>query len=219
MDPSQLIEFVLHVNLYLKDFFELHGAWIYALLFVVVFCETGLVVTPFLPGDSLIFAAGALSASTQGALRLDILLLVFLSAPLLGDQSNYWIGRLAGKKIPFSPNARFLKQSYLDQTQAFYDRFGGWTVIAARFVPIVRTFAPFVAGLGKMSFTRYVSFSAVGTVLWVGICLGAGALFGNIGFVQKNFSSVILGIVAISVLPLAITAIRKRLHTKRSKIG
>ncbi|MBK9577753.1 MAG: DedA family protein [Fibrobacterota bacterium] len=215
MDPTQLIDFLLHVNLYLKDFFALHGAWIYALLFLVVFCETGLVVTPFLPGDSLIFAAGALSASTGGALRLDILFLVFITAPLFGDQSNYWIGRIAGKKIPFSPKARFLKQSYLDQTQAFYDRFGGWTVIAARFVPIVRTFAPFVAGLGKMPFGRYVGFSAIGTLLWVSVCLGAGTLFGNIDFVQKNFSTVILGIVGISVLPLVITAIRKRFKGKR----
>lgn len=214
MDPAQLIDFILHVNVHLKEFFLQHGTWIYALLFVIVFCETGLVVTPFLPGDSLIFAAGALAASTGGALRLDLLFLVFITAPLFGDQSNYWIGRLAGRKIPFSPKARFLKQSYLDQTQAFYDRFGGWTVIAARFVPIVRTFAPFVAGLGKMAFGRYVAFSAIGTLLWVSICLGAGAVFGNIPFVQKNFSSVILGIVAISVLPLAITAIRKRLKSK-----
>lgn len=216
MDPAQLIDFILHVNVHLREFFVLHGTWIYALLFLVVFCETGLVVTPFLPGDSLIFASGALAASTGGALRMDLLFLVFVTAPLLGDQSNYWIGRLAGRKIPFSPNARFLKQSYLDQTQSFYDRFGGWTVIAARFVPIVRTFAPFVAGLGRMDFVRYVGFSAIGTLLWVSICLGAGALFGNIPFVQKNFSSVILGIVAISALPLAVTAIRKRMKSKRS---
>jgi membrane-associated protein len=205
-----LLDFLLHVNLHLRDFFLTYGSWVYALLFLVLFCETGLVVTPFLPGDSLIFAAGALSVATGGALRLDLLAVVLLAAPLCGDQSNYWIGRLLGKKIPFSNENRFLKSTHLDRTHAFYAKWGAATVVAARFVPIVRTFAPFVAGLGRMHYLRYVAFSALGAFLWVGLCLGAGATFGNIPFVQKNFSVVVLGIVGISVLPLAIGALKSR---------
>jgi membrane-associated protein len=207
---SLALDFVLHVNLHLQEFFLLHGAWVYGLLFVVVFCETGLVVTPFLPGDSLLFAAGALSASSQGALRLDLLAALLLAAPLCGDQSNYWLGRLLGSRIPFSPKNRFLKSTYLERTQDFYARWGGSTVVAARFVPIVRTFAPFVAGLGRMNYLRFVAFSALGAVLWVGLCLGAGALFGNLPFVQKNFSVVALGIVAVSLLPMVVGALRSR---------
>lgn len=205
------IDFILHVNTHLGAFLQLHGSgWLYGLLFVVVFCETGLVVTPFLPGDSLLFAAGALAMASNGALRLEILAAVLLAAPLCGDQVNYWVGRLLGSKIPFSPTNRFLKSTYLDQTHAFYQKWGGSTVVAARFVPIVRTFAPFVAGLGRMSYLRYVVFSAIGACLWVGLGLGAGALFGNIPWVQKNFSVVVLAIVAISVIPLAVSAWRSR---------
>ena len=204
------LDFLLHANLHLRDFFQAHGPWVYGLLFLVVFCETGLVVTPFLPGDSLIFAAGALSVATGGALRLDLLALVLMAAPLCGDQSNYWVGRLLGAKIPFSPKSRILKSTYLERTQAFYAKWGASTVVAARFVPIVRTFAPFVAGLGRMAYLRYVAFSALGAILWVGLCLGTGALFGNIPLVQKNFSVVVLGIVGVSVLPLLIGAWRSR---------
>jgi len=204
------LDFLLHANLHLRDFFQAHGPWVYGLLFLVVFCETGLVVTPFLPGDSLIFAAGALSVATGGALRLDLLALVLMAAPLCGDQSNYWVGRLLGAKIPFSPKSRILKSTYLERTQAFYAKWGASTVVAARFVPIVRTFAPFVAGLGRMAYLRYVAFSALGAILWVGMCLGTGALFGNIPIVQKNFSVVVLGIVGVSVLPLLIGAWRSR---------
>ena len=204
------LDFLLHANLHLRDFFLAHGTWVYGLLFLVIFCETGLVVTPFLPGDSLIFAAGALSVATGGALRLDLLALVLVAAPLCGDQSNYWVGRLLGAKIPFTPKSRFLKSTYLERTQAFYQKWGTSTVVAARFVPIVRTFAPFVAGLGRMPYLRYVAFSALGAFLWVGLCLGTGALFGNIPLVQKNFSVVVLGIIGVSVLPLLIGAWRSR---------
>lgn len=205
-----LLDFLLHANVHLREVFVHHGPWVYGLLFLVVFCETGLVVTPFLPGDSLLFAAGALAASSQGALRLDILFGVLLLAPLFGDQANYWAGRLLGARIPFSPTNRFLKTQYLDQTRAFYARWGAGTVIAARFVPIVRTFAPFVAGLGRMPVLRFVGFSSLGALLWVSLCLGAGVLFGNHPLVQKNFSLVAMGIVGISVLPMAIAAWRKR---------
>ncbi|MCB9495627.1 MAG: DedA family protein [Fibrobacteria bacterium] len=206
-----VVQYILHVNVHLRELFLEHGAWwVYVILFLVVFAETGLVVTPFLPGDSLLFAAGALAASTEGALRMDLLFAVLMVAPLLGDQTNYWTGRLLGAKIPFTDDARFLKKKHLDSTQAFYAKFGGATVILARFAPIVRTFAPFVAGLGRMDWFRYTLFSALGAFLWVGICLGAGYLFGNIPVVQKNFSLVILGIVAVSLIPMAWAALRSR---------
>jgi membrane-associated protein len=208
---AEFMDFVLHVNVHLGQVLAVHGAgWLYGLLFLVVFCETGLVVTPFLPGDSLLFAAGALAAASQGAVQLPMIFLVVWLAPLCGDQVNYWVGRLLGAKIPFRPTNRFLKSAYLDQTRAFYARWGGSTVIAARFVPIVRTFAPFVAGLGRMSYLRYVAFSLIGTTLWAGLCVGAGAFLGNIPWVQKNFSVVALAIVAISVAPMAIAALRSR---------
>lgn len=207
----QIADFALHVNIHLQELFLLHGAWwVYLTLFVVVFAETGFVVTPFLPGDSLLFAAGALSASTGGTLRLDILFAVLVLAPLCGDQVNYWTGRLLGARIPFSDDARFLKKRHLDATHRFYERYGGATVIVARFVPIIRTFAPFVAGLGRMGWVKYVAFSATGALLWVVVGLGAGFLFGNIPVVQKNFSLVILGIVGISVVPVALAAFKAR---------
>lgn len=205
-----VIDFVLHVNVHLAELFRDYGPWVYAILFLIVFCETGFVVTPFLPGDSLLFAAGALAASTNGALRIEILAILLIAAPLCGDQANYWTGRLLGKKIPFSDSSRFLKKRYLDQTHAFYERWGGATVVAARFAPIIRTFAPFVAGLGHMNYLRFLGFSAIGAVLWVGLCLGGGYLFGNIPWVQKNFSVVVMGIVAVSVVPVALGAWKAR---------
>ena len=206
----QIIDYVLHVNIHLAEVFQSYGPWVYALLFLVVFCETGFVVTPFLPGDSLLFAAGALAASTNGALRIEVLAVLLLAAPLCGDQANYWTGRLLGAKIPFSHDSRFLKRKYLDQTHAFYARWGGATVVAARFAPFVRTFAPFVAGLGHMNYLRFLAFSTLGAVLWVGVCLGGGYLFGNIPWVQKNFSVVVMGIVAVSLIPVCIGAIKAR---------
>jgi membrane-associated protein len=205
-----LIQFVLHVNVHLAELFQNYGPWVYGVLFLVIFCETGFVVTPFLPGDSLLFAAGALSASTNGALRIELLAVILLAAPLCGDQANYWTGRLLGAKIPFSYESRFLNRKYLDQTHAFYERWGGSTVVAARFAPIIRTFVPFVAGLGRMSYWRFLSFSSLGAVLWVGACLGGGYLFGNIPWVQKNFSVVVMGIVAVSLIPVVYGAWKAR---------
>lgn len=211
----QLVDFIMHVNVHLKELFDAYGAWwVYLILFGIVFAETGFVVTPFLPGDSLLFAAGALAASSDGVLRMDILAAVLIVAPLLGDQANYWTGRLLGSKIPFSDSSRFFKKKHLDATHGYYERYGAATVIVARFVPFVRTFAPFVAGLGRMNWFRYVAFSAVGALLWVGIGLGAGFLFGNIPAVQKNFSLVIIGIVGISVIPVAWAALKARATPK-----
>ncbi len=206
----QLVDFVLHVNVHLAEIFQAHGPWVYALLFLVLFCETGFVVTPFLPGDSLLFASGALAASTHGALRIELLAVLLIAAPLCGDQANYWTGRLLGAKIPFSYESKLLNRKYLDQTHAFYQRWGGATVVAARFAPIIRTFAPFVAGIGRMKYLRFLAFSSIGAVLWVGICLGGGFLFGNIPWVQKNFSVVVMGIVAVSLVPVAMGAIKAR---------
>lgn len=211
----QLVDFILHVNVHLKELFDAYGAWwVYLILFGIVFAETGFVVTPFLPGDSLLFAAGALAASSDGALRMDVLAAILIVAPLLGDQVNYWTGRLLGTKIPFSDESRFFKKKHLDATHSYYERYGAATVIVARFVPFVRTFAPFVAGLGRMNWFRYVAFSTVGAFLWVGIGLGAGYLFGNIPVVQKNFSLVIIGIVGISVIPVAWAALKARTAPK-----
>lgn len=208
----QALQFVLHVNVHLKEMFELHGAWwVYVAIFVIVFAETGFIVTPFLPGDSLLFAAGALSASTDGALRMDILAATVFVAPLCGDQVNYWTGRVLGVKIPFSDSSRFFKKKHIDATHGYYARYGAATVIVARFIPIVRTFAPFVAGLGRMDWGKYVAFSALGALLWMGIGLGAGYLFGNIPVVQKNFSLVIIGIVGVSVVPVVWAAAKAKM--------
>jgi len=206
----QIIDFVLHVNVHLAQLFRDYGTLLYAILFLIIFCETGLVFTPFLPGDSLLFAAGALCASSQGAIHLPTLLAVLFLAPLLGDQSNYWMGRLFGSKLPFRDDSRFLKKSYLDQTHAFYERHGSSTIVLARFVPIIRTFVPFVAGIGKMNWLRYTVVSTVGASLWVfGITL-LGWKFGSLPAVQKNFTHVVLGIVFVSVLPMLVQFLRSR---------
>jgi len=206
----QLVDFVLHVNVHLAELFRQYGTLLYGILFAIVFCETGLVFTPFLPGDSLLFASGALCASSNGAIDLRILLAVLFAAPLLGDQANYWTGRLLGHKLPFKESNRFLKPKYLEQTQGFYTRFGGLTVILARFIPIVRTFAPFTAGLGRMDWRKYTAFSVGGSFLWVFSFTLLGWKFGSLPAVQKNFTHVVLGIVAISVLPIAWKAISAR---------
>lgn len=206
----QLVDFVLHVNVHLAELFRQYGTLLYGILFAIVFCETGLVFTPFLPGDSLLFAAGALCASSDGAIDLRILLAVLFAAPLLGDQTNYWTGRLLGHKLPFREGNRFLKPKYLEQTQGFYTRYGGLTVVLARFIPIVRTFAPFAAGLGRMDWRKYTAFSVGGSFLWVFGFTLLGWKFGSLPYIQKNFTYVILAIVAVSVLPVVVKAVSAR---------
>lgn len=206
----QLVDFVLHVNVHLAELFRQYGTLLYGILFAIVFCETGLVFTPFLPGDSLLFASGALCASSNGAIDLRILLAVLFAAPLLGDQTNYWTGRLLGHKLPFREGNRFLKPKYLEQTQGFYTRYGGLTVILARFIPIVRTFAPFAAGLGRMDWRKYTAFSVGGSFLWVFGFTLLGWKFGSLPYIQKNFTYVILAIVAVSVLPVVVKAVSAR---------
>jgi membrane-associated protein len=205
-----MIDFLLHTDKYLAELMLNYGPWIYGVLFAIVFCETGLVVTPFLPGDSLLFAAGALAAST-GGMNIPLLWVVLVVAAILGDAVNYSIGRRLGTRV-FSENARILKTAHLRKTEAFYEKHGNRTIILARFVPIVRTFAPFVAGVGRMQYRRFATYNIVGGLAWVTIFLGAGALFGQIEFVKHNFELVTLGIVLVSLLPIAFEFVKERRH-------
>ncbi len=196
---KQLIDVFLHLDKHLAEVVREYGAWTNTLLFVIVFCETGLVVTPFLPGDSLLFTAGALAA--LGDLNVALVFLLLSLAAVLGDSANYAIGKKIGPRA-FDGTIRFLKQEHLRKTEAFYEKHGKKTIILARFVPIVRTFAPFVAGVGSMTYGTFIAYNVVGGVLWVAICVFSGYFFGNIPVVRKNFSLVVLAIIGISVLPL-----------------
>jgi membrane-associated protein len=202
-----VIDLFLHLDQHLSRVIADYGVWTHLILFVIVFAETGLVVTPFLPGDSLLFAAGTFAA--LGSLDLWLVVVLLVAAAILGDTVNYWLGAWVGPRA-FSGNIRFLRKDYLDRTHAFYEKHGGKTVILARFVPIIRTFAPFVAGVGAMSYPKFITYNVVGAVLWVGLFVPAGYFFGNIPAVRKNFTLVILAIIALSVLPIALEAIRSR---------
>lgn len=204
----ELVNIFLHLDKYLGQAISDYGTWTYLLLFLIVFCETGLVVTPFLPGDSLLFAAGALAA-TVPALDVKVLLLLLGVAAILGDTVNYAIGQAIGPRA-FTSNVRFLKREYLERTQQFYEKHGGKTIILARFVPIVRTFAPFVAGVGTMKYGRFVVYNVAGGCLWVAMFTLGGFFFGNLDFVKKNFSLVVVGIVLISVLPMVWELLKAR---------
>jgi membrane-associated protein len=207
---KQFVDLFLHLDTHLSQVISQYGTWTYLILFLIVFCETGLVITPFLPGDSLLFAAGTFAALGDLDVRAMILLLV--AAAILGDTVNYWVGAAIGPRA-FQGNHRFLKQEHLDRTHAFYEKHGGKTIILARFVPIIRTFAPFVAGVGAMSYGRFLTYNVAGAVLWVGLLVMVGFLFGNIPVVRENFTIVILAIVAISVMPIAVEAFRGRRRT------
>ena len=211
---KSILDVFLHVDDHLHALLEAWGPWTYVLLFAIILCETGLVVMPFLPGDSLLFAAGAMAALYPDDLGLVPLLVLLSIAAILGDTINYFLGRWIGPRA-FSLNTWFLKHEHLEKTQAFYDRHGGKTIVLARFVPIVRTFAPFVAGVGKMHYPTFLWFNVVGGLLWVGLCTVAGYFFGNIEAVKKHFELVVIGIVLVSVLPLAWEwwAARRRCHT------
>ncbi len=195
-----LIDFVLHIDKHLVEIVTQYETWTYVILFVIVFCETGLVVTPFLPGDSLLFAAGAISAMDNQPLTIAGIMLTFFAAAFLGDNTNYFIGKFLGQRV-YEKNYRLIKRKYLDQTHAFYEKHGGKTLIIARFMPIIRTFAPFVAGVGTMSYMRFISFSLIGNIIWVTLFCLAGFFFGNIPFVKSNFSVIVLAIIAVSLVP------------------
>jgi len=201
----RIIDLFLHLDQHLGQLISQYGTWTHLILFLIVFCETGLVVTPFLPGDSLLFAAGTFAA--LGALDLWLVVLLLIIAAIAGDTVNYWIGAYIGPRA-FSGDIRFLRKEYLDRTHAFYEKHGGKTIILARFVPIIRTFAPFVAGVGAMSYPKFIAYNVVGAVLWVGLFVLGGYFFGNISVVRENFTLVILAIIAISVLPILVEALR-----------
>lgn len=197
---KQLLDVFLHIDRHLAELTRDYGAWTNALLFAIVFCETGLVVTPFLPGDSLLFTAGALAS--LGNLNVWLLFVLLSVAAVLGDTVNYWIGKKIGPRA-FDGSVKFLKQEHLRKTEAFYEKHGKKTIILARFVPIVRTFAPFVAGVGSMTYGTFIAYNVIGGVAWVAICVFSGYFFGNIPVVKKNFSLVVLAIIGVSMLPLA----------------
>jgi membrane-associated protein len=203
---ASLWDFVMHLDAHLAAFIARHGAWVYALLFAIVFCETGLVVTPFLPGDSLLFVVGTLAAA--GGMDIGAVTALLVAAALCGDNTNYWIGRWAGPKVFRDANARWLNRRHLDRTHAFYERHGGKAIIIARFVPIVRTYVPFVAGIGAMPYGRFLAFSVAGALLWVGALCQLGYWFGNIPAVKQNLAAAIVLIVAVSVLPIAFELLR-----------
>jgi membrane-associated protein len=211
---AYLIDLILHLNNHLQELSARLGIWLYVLLFLVVFCETGLVVTPFLPGDSLLFAVGALAATD--ALNVHAAAISLAVAAILGDAVNYWAGRQFGARVFHSETSRWLNRRHLERTHQFYEKYGGKTIIIARFVPIVRTFAPFVAGVGAMSYRRFAVYNVIGGVLWVGSITYAGYAFGNIPFVKKNFSLVALGIIVVSLLPAVFEIVRERLAQRRA---
>ena len=199
---ASLIDFILHIDQHLIELTQTYGLWIYAILFLIVFCETGLVVTPFLPGDSLLFAAGAVAA--LGGMNVHMATALLLAAAVIGDAANFAIGKYFGEKLFAKPDSRVFKREYLDKTHAFYEKYGGKTIILARFVPIVRTFAPFVAGMGNMHYGRFIRYNILGALMWVGLLTYAGYFFGELPAVKNNFGLVVIGIIAVSVLPMAV---------------
>jgi len=207
------IDFVLHIDKHLVDIVTEYRSWTYAILFLIIFCETGLVVTPFLPGDSLLFAAGAVAAMDGNPLNIYFLVPLILAAAFIGDNTNYTIGRFLGTKV-YEKNYKLIKRKYLDETHLFYEKHGGVTLVIARFMPIVRTFAPFVAGVGTMKYKKFLMFCIIGNLLWVNIFSFAGYFFGNIPFVKENFSIVVLAIIFVSFIP-PLYAFIKQLFKKK----
>lgn len=205
---AQFVDIMLHLDQHLAAWIPMFGPWIYVLMFLVIFCETGLVVTPFLPGDSLLFALGALTTIENG-LDLGILLSSLTIAGILGDTVNYHIGKYLGPKV-FREGSRFFKTQYLTQTQDFYNTWGAFTIVAARFAPIVRTFAPFVAGIGAMNYKKFLAYNVFGAIAWVFSFVLAGHFFGNIPVIKRNFTLVIFGVIFLSVLPMLIPIIKSK---------
>ncbi|HUH13761.1 MAG TPA: DedA family protein [Longimicrobiales bacterium] len=202
-----IVDLFLHLDQHLSRVIAAYGAWTHIILFLIVFAETGLVITPFLPGDSLLFAAGTFAA--LGALDVRLIIVLLIVAAIIGDTVNYWVGAWIGPRA-FSGRIRWLRQDYLERTHAFYEKHGGKTIILARFVPIIRTFAPFVAGVGAMSYGKFILYNVVGAVLWVGIFVLGGYYFGNIPTVRENFTLVILAIILLSVMPIVFEAVKAR---------
>lgn len=211
---ATFLDFFLHIDKHLDVIVRSYGFWTYLILFLIVFCETGLVITPFLPGDSLLFAAGALAG--RGSLDITYLCILFFIAAVTGDAVNYHIGKYLGPKVLERPNSKIFRKEWLDRTHSFYERYGGKTIIFARFVPIVRTFAPFLAGVGVMKYKDFIFYNIAGAVLWIGLFAVGGFLFGELEFVKKNFSVVILAIIVISIMPGVFEFIKAKRATSKS---
>jgi membrane-associated protein len=214
---QQFFDIFVHLDKYLELIIRDYGLWTYLILFLIVFCETGLVVTPFLPGDSLLFATGALAATTS--LEVGWLLILLSVAAIAGDTANYWIGNRIGPKVFSGKESRFLNREHLERTHRFYEKHGGKTIIIARFMPIIRTFAPFVAGVGSMNYARFILYNVVGGIAWVGIFIVGGYLFGNIPMVKRNFTLVIMVIIVLSVLPGVVEFVRHRRTRNNAIVG
>ena len=209
---THFIDLFLHLDKYLSEIIQAYGYVTYLILFVIVFCETGLVILPFLPGDSLLFAAGTFAA--KGDFNLGLLFLVLAVAAILGDSVNYEIGRFLGPKIAKQAHNRFLNKEHVDRTHAFYEKYGAKTLIIARFIPIIRTFAPFVAGIGEMSYKKFLSYNVIGALGWITVCMMGGYWFGNIEIVKKNFTMVVMGIMVVSIMPAVIEYLRYKFAKK-----
>ena len=207
---GKLFDFIMHIDVHLNSLIVTYQLWTYLILFAIIFCETGLVVTPFLPGDSLLFATGALAATPGSPLKIHWLFLVLAAAAVIGDTVNYWIGHAIGPKIFSQKKIRFLKKEHLERTHEFYEKHGGITIVLARFIPIIRTFAPFVAGIGRMSYWRFIAYNVAGGIAWVAIFVFGGYFFGNLPIVKRNFTVVVVAIIFISVLPGLIEYLRQR---------
>lgn len=208
---AYFIDIFIHLDKHLSIVIQNYGALTYVILFLIIFCETGLVATPFLPGDSLLFAVGTFAAI--GVLDVTTIFILLTIAAVAGDTVNYWIGNFVGPKVFHKDNVRFLNKRHLERTHEFYEKYGGKTIIIARFIPIIRTFAPFVAGIGKMTYSRFISYNIIGGVLWIAVCVLSGYFFGNIPVVKQNFSIVILAIIFISIMPGIIEFLRHRYRT------
>jgi membrane-associated protein len=215
---GKFIDLIMHLDVHLNSLIVTYQLWTYLILFAVIFCETGLVITPFLPGDSLLFATGALAASPSSPLHVGWLFLVLGAAAVIGDTANYWIGRAIGPKIFEQQKIRFLKKEHLERTHLFYEKYGGITIVLARFIPIIRTFAPFVAGIGSMSYWRFIIYNFCGGIAWVAIFVFGGYFFGNLPIVKRNFTVVIVAIIFISILPGVIEYLRQRRKAKSEKV-
>jgi membrane-associated protein len=214
---AQFVDVFLHLDQHLNEWATTLGPWLYAVLFLIVFCETGLVVTPFLPGDSLLFAVGALASLEGSPIGLPQVAVLLVVAAVLGDAVNYSIGAYLGPAVFTSERSRLLNKQHLVRTQLFYERHGGKTIFLARFVPIIRTFAPFVAGIGRMRYRDFATYNVTGALAWVLVCMGAGSLFGQIPLVKQNFELVILGIVAVSLIPVVVEFVRARREAAQSE--
>lgn len=211
---KMIFDFIIHIDMHLSELIRNYGTWTYLILFLIIFCETGLVVAPLLPGDSLLFAAGTFAA--RGDFNVFWLFVMLSVAAILGDTVNYWIGKIVGPKVFHNENVRFLNRKYLDRTHEFYEKYGGKTIIIARFVPIIRTFAPFVAGIGSMTYMKFISYNVIGGILWIGAFAYAGYFFGNIPMVKRNFTLVIFAIIILSVMPGVIEFLKHKMKNSKA---